>query len=228
MVSAREAAAHVFVDDLAGPVLALDPADRHHLFRALRLRAGEAVSATDGRGGWRPCVVTPAGEVAAAGDVVEVPAPAPPVTIGLAVPKGDRLEWAVQKLTEVGADRIVLLAAARGVVRWDAERAARQVERLRVVARQAAMQSRRLTVPVVDGPCPVAALAATSVLAEPGGPPPSLAQPTVLVGPEGGWAPDELAAGGATVGLGPTVLRTETAAVVAATLLVALRSGVVR
>ena len=54
---------------------------------------------------------------------------------------------------------------------------------------------------------------------------PSLARPVVLVGPEGGWSDDELAAGLPTVGLGPNVLRTETAAVAAGTLLVALRSG---
>lgn len=90
------------------------------------------------------------------------------------------------------------------------------------------MQSRRAWLPVVDEPVPfsVAATWPGVALAVAGGDPPSLALPVVLVGPEGGWDPSvELGAGLPTVGLGPNVLRTETAAVVAGTLLVALRSG---
>ena len=64
-------------------------------------------------------------------------------------------------------------------------------------------------------------------LADPGGRPPSLDYPTVLVGPEGGWSPAERGFGLPTVALGPTVLRTETAAVTAGALLAALRAGLV-
>ena len=145
--------------------------------------------------------------------------------------KGERPEWAVQKLTEIGVDRIVPLQTARSVVRWPLGEADRQLDRLRRVAREAAVQSRRLWLPVVG---PVTGLAEAVgaesgvALASPGGAPPTLDHPTVLVGPEGGWTDDELAWGAPTVSLGPTVLRTETAAVVAGTLLCALRSATVR
>jgi 16S rRNA (uracil1498-N3)-methyltransferase len=91
------------------------------------------------------------------------------------------------------------------------------------------MQSRRVWLPVVDGVAEVQAVATEpgAALAHPGGRPPSLARPMVLVGPEGGWDEEELAAGLPLVGLGPSVLRTETAAVVAGALLCALRSGTV-
>jgi 16S rRNA (uracil1498-N3)-methyltransferase len=89
------------------------------------------------------------------------------------------------------------------------------------------MQSRRAWLPVVEEPSTFAAAAARAgaALAVTDGDPPSLDRPVVLVGPEGGWDADELAAGLPTVGLGPNVLRSETAAVAAGTLLVALRSG---
>jgi 16S rRNA (uracil1498-N3)-methyltransferase len=114
-------------------------------------------------------------------------------------------------------------------VRWPAGEASTQLSRLRRVAREAAMQSRRVWLPEVAGVTGVAELAATSgvALAHPGGGPPALDRPVLLVGPEGGWDDAELAAAPALVGLGPSVLRTETAAVVAGALLCALRSGTV-
>ena len=227
----RSSSAHVFVADLDAPELEAD--DRHHLGRVLRLRAGETVSASDGRGAWRPCTWTGAGDggLAPAGEVERVAAPAPAITVAFAPVKGDRPEWVVQKLTEVGVDRIVVLAAARSVVRWEGERAAKQVERLARVAREAAMQSRRVWLPSVEGVVPFADAAGWAggvALAEPGGAPPSLDRPVVLVGPEGGWSADELGAEVPRVDLGPTVLRAETAAVAAGVLLSALRAGMVR
>lgn len=222
----RAAAAMVFVDDLASP--RLSGPDAHHLGRVLRLRAGEAVAASDGAGGWRMCRYLGAGEVDVDGAVRRAAAPAPPITVGFVPTKGDRPEWAVQKLTEIGVDRIVVVSSARSVVRWDGDRGARHVERLGEVARQAAMQSRRPWLPSVSGVVGFGDCAGEGwSLAEPGGPPPSLERPAVLIGPEGGWSPEEAAAL-PPVGLGPTVLRAETAAVVAATLLAALRAGLAR
>jgi 16S rRNA (uracil1498-N3)-methyltransferase len=227
-------AAHVFVDDLGAPVLSDD--DRAHLVRSLRLRDGEAVTVSDGRGGRRPCrFVAADGTVTPDGDVERAPAPAPTITVALAIPKGDRLEWAVQKLTETGVDRIVLLHTDRSVVRWDGDddRAARRLARLRRIAREAAMQSRRVWLPGVDGPVAFGdALTWPGVcVADAGGAPPSLVSPTVLVGPEGGWSDDEraaVAAGGvARVSFGAYVLRVETAAVAATVLLAGLRAGLV-
>jgi 16S rRNA (uracil1498-N3)-methyltransferase len=214
-----------FVDDLDHPTLT--PADRHHLERAARLRDGAPLTVADGLGRFRPCRFGPV--LAVEGDVVEVPAPDPPITVCFALIKGERPELVVQKLTEVGVDRIVPFAAARSVVRWDAVRATRHVERLVAVARSAAAQSHRPRLPEVT---PLASFADVAALpgaarCEREGRPPTLDAPTVLVGPEGGWTPEELAVDLPTVGLFDHVLRAETAAITAGTLLCALRVGIV-
>jgi 16S rRNA (uracil1498-N3)-methyltransferase len=221
----KPAAAHVFVADVDTPELTDD--DRHHLERVLRLRPGDDVTVADGGGRWRRCrfgpVVEPAGEV-----VVEAPA-RPPITIAFALTKGERPEWTVQKLTELGVDRIVPFVAERSVVRWDEPKAARHGERLRRVAREAAMQSRRAFLPVVEDLAGFGDVASRpgAAMAAPDGAPPDLARPCLLVGPEGGWSDEELAAGLARIGLGPTVLRAETAALAGAVLLAGLRARLV-
>ena len=241
----RSAAAHVFVTDPDCPMLGDE--DRHHLERVLRLRPGQMVTVSDGAGAWRCCTWRAGGDLELAGEVMAAPAPSPAVTVGLALTKGERPDWAVQKLTEVGVDRILLLTTARSVVRLDAHTAERRVQRWRRVAREAAMQSRRTVLPdvvgvrsladvmagvvgvgdVVDAPGVENGPVPRACLAEPGGDPPSLARPVVLVGPEGGWAPEELALGLPSLDLGPAVLRTESAAVAAGLLLCALRAGLV-
>ncbi|HEV8297727.1 MAG TPA: RsmE family RNA methyltransferase [Acidimicrobiales bacterium] len=212
----------VFVDDLDAP--ALDTADRHHLGRVLRVADGAPITIADGAGEWRAArfddVVVPLGE-----RFVEPFLP-PPITIAFALVKGDRPELVVQKLTELGADAIVPFIAARSVVRWDYARAARNVDRLQRVAREAAMQCKRARLPIVE---PLRAFADVvardgAVLAERNGAPPSLAAPTVLIGPEGGWTAEEHAAARGTVGLATHVLRAETAAIAACTLLASLRA----
>jgi 16S rRNA (uracil1498-N3)-methyltransferase len=221
----RSSAAHVFVESLAAPTL--DAEDAHHLLRVQRLRDGEVVTVSDGRGGWRACVLA-AGELASAGPLQQTAPNLPSVTIAAAIPKGDRAEWMVQKLTEVGVDRIVLVDCARSVVRWSGERAARSRERLFRVAREAAMQSRRTYLPVVEGPLPVVEVLARpgTVAAEPGAQPwpPMVGATTVVVGPEGGFTAAELAHAAGVVSLGETVLRVETAAVVAAVLVTSMCS----
>jgi 16S rRNA (uracil1498-N3)-methyltransferase len=229
----------VFVDDLDRP--RPDEADLHHLLRVRRLRPGERVVAADGRGGFVPCRIGDAPGPVSAGAVTEVlvvegpvehqARPSPGLTVAFAPVKGDRPEWVVQKLTEVGVDRIVVLRTARTVVRWEGERAGRAAARLATVAREAAAQSRRVWLPDVAGPLGLdevgAELGTELVLARPGGGPPSLEHPAVAVGPEGGWDEAELARFPGSLGLGPTVLRAETAAVVAGALLCGLRSGAV-
>ena len=195
----------------------------------LRLRPGDGVTVSDGAGGRLACRFGPRLETV--GEVERVARQVPQITVAFAVVKGQRPEWAVQKLTELGVDRIVPILSARSVVRWPAGESASQLTRLRRVAREAAVQSRRVWLPVVGTVARFETVAAErgACVAHPGGGPPSLHRPVLLVGPEGGWDEAELAvAGPATVGLGPSVLRTETAAVVAGTLLCALRAGIVR
>jgi len=240
----RTAAAHVLTpvpealerDDPPGPPL--DPGDAHHLARVLRLRAGEIVTVTDGAGRWRryrwravagdrgrqPGTLA-TGLLEADGPLHVVAAPRPSLTVGFTPVKGDRPEWTVQKLTELGIDRIVPLRAARSVVRWDGARRTQQTERLRRVAREAAMQARRCHVPHIADLCAPGDVVGAA-MAHFGGAPPDLDHPVVLVGPEGGWSDSELSAA-PTVSLGPLVLRAETAAVAAGVLLGALRDHLV-
>lgn len=223
----RQAAAHVFVADLDRPQL--DEADRHHLLHVLRLRPGNVVTAGDGAGRWCPCRVGADGGLERCGEVVAVGPPEPALTVGLALTKGSRPELAVQKLTELGIDRVVPFVSARSVVRWEGERAERHLRRLRRVAHEAAMQSRRAYLPEVSDLTDFEGAAALpgAALAQLGGAPPTLERPVVLVGPEGGWSDEEAGFGLPRVHLGPQVLRAETAAIAAATLLSALRGGVI-
>lgn len=211
----RTSSAHVFVESLVAPELSAD--DAHHLLRVMRLRDGETVTASDGLGGWRTCSVA-GGALIPTGDEVREVAPTA-ITIAAAIPKGDRAEWMVQKLTEVGVGEIVFLHCTRSVVRWDGERGGRALAKLRKVAREAAMQSRRVWLPVLSGPVPYAEVVARpgAVVAEPGGAPYSGAA-LVVIGPEGGFTGDELAQARRLVELSPNVLRVETAALVAAIL----------
>ncbi|MEN9646827.1 MAG: putative ribosomal small subunit methyltransferase [Actinomycetota bacterium] len=209
----RHSAAHVFVESLDAPELS--PDDAHHLFRVLRVRDGEVVTVSDGVGGWR-AMRAAGGALVPDGPVEREPAPAP-CTIAAAIPKGDRAEWMVQKLTEIGVSEIVLLHCARSVVRWEGERGAKQLARLQRVAREAAVQSRRVWLPVVRGPVTFAEAAALpgAMLAEPDGAR-GVAGSTVIIGPEGGFSAEELAAPLPRRRLVDTVLRVETAAIVAA------------
>jgi 16S rRNA (uracil1498-N3)-methyltransferase len=211
----RRSAAHVLVADLAVP--ALDPQQAHHLARVLRLRDGVTVTVTDGAGHWRESRWVD-GALEPSAEVVTTMPPRE-VTVAVASPKGDRLDWLVQKVTEVGVTRLVLIAAERSVVRWDVERGARQLDRLGRIAAEAAMQSRRVWLPEVIGPVPAAEVLATSALAEPGGRAVTAADRSIAIGPEGGWSPAELALATDRVSLGEHVLRVETAAIVAATLM---------
>jgi 16S rRNA (uracil1498-N3)-methyltransferase len=224
---AYHGAAHVIVDDLES--LEIDDEDRHHLRAVLRLRPGEAVSATDGRGAWRPCRYRPDATLEANGAVVRSTRPAPSITVGFPPVKGERPEWAVQKLTETGVDRIWLLSSERTVVRWDPDRVDHHLARLRSVMRAAVRQSRQVWVPELTGLEDPALLAIRPgvAMASWSGDPPTLAFPAVLVGPEGGWSPREEARATSLVRLGPGVLRTESAAVAAGVLLAALRAGLV-
>jgi 16S rRNA (uracil1498-N3)-methyltransferase len=215
----------VFVTDLDEPVL--DAADRHHLQRVLRERDGAPLTIADGRGRWRTARLGATVEVT--GDVMAAEALEPQLAVGFALVKGDKPELIVQKLTELGIDRIVPFRASRSVVRWDDARAAKAVDRLRAVARAAAMQCHRPDLPVVADVADLATLASApgTALADRDGMPPTLEHPTVLVGPEGGWDPQERSLVAARVRVGGHVLRAETAAVTVAAVLAALRGSVV-
>ena len=210
------------MDDVEDPVLSAD--DRHHLSRVLRLRDGDALTVCDAAGRWRPASF--GDRLVASGDVVEVPPPAREVAVGFALIKSGRPELVVQKLTELGVDRILLLSAERSVVMWDERKAAVQLHRLTRVVREAGMQSRRVRLPVLE-PLRQASVVArdlTVAMAEPGGSGLDGDVGVLLIGPEGGWTETELG-DRRRVGLGSTVLRAETAAIAAGALMVAIRDA---
>ncbi len=213
---------HTFVDDIAHPQLSSD--DRHHLSRVLRLRSGDSLTVSDGAGQWLRCLF--GDPLVVAGDVVTVSAPDPQLTVAFALTKGSKPETVVQKLTELGIDKIAPFTADRSVARWEGARGVKQMQRLRRIAREAAMQSRRVWIPEVLDLAPFAAVAALpgAVRAERGERPISARDTTVLIGPEGGWSSSEHETL-SEVGLADHVLRAETAAIVAATLMATRRGS---
>lgn len=213
----------LFVDDLDAP--ALSDADHHHFARVRRLAVGDPVTIGDGSGRWRPATFDrfprPTGPVGHAAK------PGWAISVAVAPVKGDRIETVVQRLTELGVDEIVVVVTDRTIVRWDGDRAAKAVERMTGAAREACLQSRRLRLPTIGPPTGLAELLRShpeAVLADPGGRPAEPMTRTVVIGPEGGFSPEELAAA-PTMGLPGHVLRSGTAAVAAATLLCASRDG---
>ena len=213
---------HAFVEDVEEPVLFAD--DRHHLARVLRLRDGDPLTVCNAAGHWRPARFGDRLELS--GDVVEVLSPAREVAVGFTLIKSGRPELVVQKLTELGVDRILLLAAERSTVSWDNGKVADNMERLARVVRESGMQSRRVRLPVLESPqrVLVAAQGPGVAMAEPGGSGLDGDVGLLLIGPEEGWTYAELG-DRRRVGLGSTVLRSETAAIAAGALMVALRDG---
>jgi len=221
----RRAAAQVLVADPASPLLT--GRDAHHLGHVLRLSGAEVVVATDGRGRWARCRYRADGTLEPDGPVEVEEAPRPSLTVAFAPVKAERPDFVVQKLTELGIDRIVVLATDRSVVRWDAGRARSAIERLRRVAAEAACQARHVWLPEVAGVLGLGGLGGVAALAEPGAPPLRPGVTGIAVGPEGGWSDEELSSGLPSVGLATHVLRAETAAVAAGVLLGAQRAGTV-
>lgn len=216
----RGTAAHVFVEDISAPELSSD--DLHHLQKVLRLRNGEQVSCADGLGRWRMCEWV-SGVLNVAGDVVQEAMPTPILCVAVAPVKGDRTDLVIEKLVEIGVDRIVVLAPVeRSVVRWAHDKTAHVMERYQRIARAAAMQSRRVFLPDVRGPVSLADVSGPGVAyAEPDGAASWDITTTVIIGPEGGFSEAELVSAPATIDLGPHILRAETAAIVAASQMVA-------
>jgi len=222
-----------------GGVAVVDGDEGFHAASVRRLRPGEELVLSDGAGALADCVVQSADKRSLTARVLAfrtVPLPRPPVTVVQAIPKSERSELAIELATEAGADEFVAWQAQRCVARWDGDRAANGLRRWRAVARSAARQSRRAWIPDVSGPMSTEALcsyltqqigAGAVVLVLHESADVLITEETVaqansvilLVGPEGGISDPEITAlmnaGAVTVRLGPTVLRTSTAAAVA-------------
>ncbi|MBW5484697.1 16S rRNA (uracil(1498)-N(3))-methyltransferase [Streptomyces bambusae] len=233
----------------AGPEFVLEGPEGRHAVSVKRLTPGEDVVLTDGRGHWAEGVVKAAeGKdrlvVTDLESVHTEPAPQPHITVVQALPKGDRGELAVETMTETGVDAIVPWQASRCITQWRGDRGAKSLAKWRSTARESGKQSRRVRFPEVaeamstkqvaqllagadlgvvlheDRDHPSQALATAQL--------PAAGSVVVVVGPEGGVSPEELAvfaqAGAHPYRLGRSVLRTSTAGTAAVAVLLA-RTG---
>ena len=216
----RRSAAHVFVQSLETLVLSTD--DQHHLLKVLRVKSTDQITVSNGVGAWITATISKDGDVRATSELFVVEPPTWSLCVAFAPVKGEKPELIVQKLTELGIDEIIPLApTARSVVRWDSAKAEKQTARLQRVANEASMQSRRVWLPVVHPVTKLADLISRTevAFAEPGGVEITGFHRTIVIGPEGGFAPEELDGSVSRVSLGESVLRAETAAIVAGALM---------
>ncbi|HTR51733.1 MAG TPA: RsmE family RNA methyltransferase [Kofleriaceae bacterium] len=220
------------VAPLAAGELTVRGDEHHYLTRVRRAKVGDAVELVDGAGRRARAVIENIGAEATVlrAEAAEAIASSPPrVRVLVPAIKGDRMDACIEKLVEVGADDVVVWPAARAVVRLDGERRVARLAHYQAIAQAASRQSGRATIPAVAF---ADSLAAALAALPPGGARvvldpraeraafPAAADLTLVSGPEGGFAPDELdaLAGFTAIGLGPRVLRAETAPVVAVAL----------
>lgn len=221
--------------------------DAHHIRRVLRLRPGDALWVSDGTGkDYKGVIAETGGEGVSV--VLEPPIPSPGepgcrITLFQGLPKGDKMDWVVQKAAEIGITAVVPFAAARSVVTLSEAKAAARVERWTRIARAAAQQAARGRVPEIRPVTTLAAALRTWREEAPGGllvvpweeetalglrallrqSAPVPGEIGIVIGPEGGLEQEEIAVcasfGGRPCTLGPRILRTETAGTVVAGLI---------
>ncbi len=220
----------------------LEGDDARHLARVLRLQPGQAVELFDGQSSLaRAATITRLGrdtvELELTGDPIPGREPEVDLTLACALPKGERLDWLVEKAVELGVTRLAPVLTERSVV--DPRPA--KLQRLRRAVIEASKQCGRNRLMRLDEPAPFAAVLAIGsdserLLAHPGGTPlldlpasPPGSAVVLLVGPEGGFSETEVgqaeASGWTRLALGPTLLRIETAALAATALLLASGRG---
>ena len=231
----------IAVNEVVVGGLALDREQAHYLSRVLRLGAGDIATLFDARGREAEATITQLTREGAAAEVVTVrtrPTLACSLTVALATPKGERADWAIEKLTEVGVDRILWLVTERSVMKPDPVGA--RTERWTRLARAAASQSERVGWPQIQGPIPFDQFLTLDsehrLIADRSGEPleswvPHTHPRSALlgIGPEGGFTTAELEAsaraGFVPVSLSPNILRVETAAIIGAAMILGHGGG---
>jgi len=209
--------------------------EHHYLARARRAAVGNAIELVDGEGRRANAQILAMTDDATTLNVYEpysIPAKPPLVRVLLPLIKGDRMDIALEKLVEVGADEIVVWPAARSVVKLEADRRDARIAKYQSAVQAAARQSGRAQVPSVTWAdslaTAIATIQGTKLVLDPTSDAAitvdDASEVTFASGPEGGLAPDELAqlASFTSVGLGPRVLRAETAPVAAVAIVRAL------
>ncbi|MCA1839530.1 MAG: 16S rRNA (uracil(1498)-N(3))-methyltransferase [Actinomycetota bacterium] len=219
----------------------IDKEQSRHLALVRRARVGDRIQICDGEGTVAIASLESVGKMQVSAKIessVSIAYPRPAITILQGLAKGAKVDLVVQKLTELGVDRIVIFESQRSIPAWDQGKAERALERWRSISFEAAKQSRRAWLPKVEGPLTFeeAALladshaativahgaSATSARKELSKMNHGLSDICVVIGPEGGLSLEEVSAlekGSAVIaGFGPNTMRTETAAIVIAAL----------
>lgn len=226
-------------DDISGNTLVLRE-DAHHITHVLRHVEGDLLEVCDGAGFDYDCVITDAGDPVVC-DIVgkkrSAVEPGIELTLVQGLPKADKMEWIIQKNTELGVSRFIPLSCERSLIKLDPKKKNQKEDRWQKIALSGAKQSGRGLIPTVEEAFTLTRFLSTvsaydsvivlyedekSVsLREVLSAIPEAKKLALLIGPEGGWAPEEIekmrAAGVKTAGLGPRILRTETAGMAAVT-----------
>lgn len=229
-----------FTGPISGDRAVISGEDAGHITKSLRLRPGEAVTLCDGSGFDYSCVLVSVGETVEAEVLEKLPSSTEPrgkITLFQALPKGDKMEWIIQKSVELGVFRIVPVLTSRCVSRPDGKSMEKKVPRYNKIAAEAAKQCGRGILPEVSGLMTLkeAAEAVSGkgiVFYEKGGArlpelvSPSDSELSVFVGSEGGFAPEEIALlgvhGVVPATLGSRILRCETAPICGLSILMSL------
>jgi 16S rRNA (uracil1498-N3)-methyltransferase len=225
----------IFISPLRSGDVVVHGDEHHYLSRVRRARVGDEIEIVDGEGHCAKATITAMRETETAlsvGDVREISDALPRVRVLIPWIKGDRMDVCLEKLVEVGADEIVVWPAARAVVKLDGERRVARIAHHQAALQAAARQCGRATVPTISATdslaTAIAALPAYGArfVLDPSADRAKVAphdEVTIVSGPEGGLAPAELdalaAAAFVGIGLGPRILRAETAPVIAVALI---------
>lgn len=231
-----------FCTDIREPYIHITGDDAHHIGRVLRLRAGDPLVVCDGNGtDYRATIENISSQEVRLIITDSAPTQSEPslkITLYQGLPKGDKMDWIIQKTVELGVCRIVPVITERSIARPDAAKAMKKQERWQKIAAEAAGQSGRGLIPIVEAPiswqqlCDRVHFKQTLVFYERGGAPLSSLVGSVgqelgiIIGPEGGFSDQEIcnltAIGVQTATLGPRILRCETAPIAALSVILSL------
>lgn len=231
-----------FCTDIDDSYIHITGDDAHHISRVLRLRKGDPLVVCDGNGTDYSAAILDISpqeiRLAITGAAPTLSEPGLKVTLYQGMPKGDKMDWIIQKTVELGVSHIVPVITERSIARPDSAKAAKKQERWQKIAAEAAGQSGRGVIPVVEAPvswkqmCDRVSPEETVVFYEGGGAPLSSlvgrdkTELAVIIGPEGGFSAEEITAltemGVKTATLGPRILRCETAPLAALSIIMSL------